>query len=474
MTKRNGLELTTGIVTLILTAISLVLFSLSYMTGYYTFGQMQSPLITVLLGAAIAVEIAALIIRGKVPEALWPKLLTFCVTALLSGAAMFLVGDRVEGIGNCIVTDYDSGHGGEEAIYMSIAAAILMLIAVIYNIIGSFAQDKSASEKSSKSRSIARTAGFALSAVILLTVVLIPTANLVRGDSTDKTVGPGSSAGVQNSGSYKISFNINDGTAETMPGYQFLCSDFKGLVNADSRFYVDVTLTLDDKGSYTLFSDAYVIESDKRCEIGDDTGLGMILTMNAEGTYTENPDGTYTTAIPSHAVFEMQTDTYSSQMKEAFGMNVDGNTEDGIYDSNDVPVVLDFVPETIWTVTDGAITGWTNASAKSETDDESSDSESSDAENTDSETSSDGLTFSSDDGATTFTFRADGTYRFAFESYNVEDLGTYNYEGGILTITNSNGAEVTTTGDPLKFHYVSAVSDQLTGDFTIPAADLQQ
>ena len=44
----------------------------------------------------------------------------------------------------------------------------------------------------------------------------------------------------------------------------------------------------------------------------------------------------------------------------------------------------------------------------------------------------------------------------------------------MLTVTNANGDAVTAQGDPLKLHYVTAVSDQLTGDFTIPAADLPQ
>ena len=39
----------------------------------------------------------------------------------------------------------------------------------------------------------------------------------------------------------------------------------------------------------------------------------------------------------------------------------------------------------------------------------------------------------------------------------------------MLTVKNANGVEVTAEGDPLKFHYVSGVSDQLTADFTIPA-----
>ncbi len=83
-----------------------------------------------------------------------------------------------------------------------------------------------------------------------------------------------------------------------------------------------------------------------------------------------------------------------------------------------------------------------------------------------------GATVTSDDGATTLTFNSDGTYVFKFESYGVEDAGTYTFEGGVLTLTNSNGAEATAEGDPLKLHYVTAVSDQLTGDFTIDPKDL--
>ncbi len=81
-------------------------------------------------------------------------------------------------------------------------------------------------------------------------------------------------------------------------------------------------------------------------------------------------------------------------------------------------------------------------------------------------------TVPSDDGATTLTFYSDGTYRFFFELHSIEDKGIYTYEGGVLTVTNANGLEMTAEGDPLKLHYVTAVSDQLTGDFTISAADL--
>ena len=79
------------------------------------------------------------------------------------------------------------------------------------------------------------------------------------------------------------------------------------------------------------------------------------------------------------------------------------------------------------------------------------------------------VTLPSDDGGTEIVFNADGTYIFKFAAYNIEDAGTYTFENGTLKVINANSAEATAEGDPLKLHYVSAVSDQLTGDFTIPA-----
>ena len=617
MTRKNGLEFITGAVALVLTIAALVLFCLSYTTGYYIFGQMQSGIIATLLAGAIVVEIAALVVRQKFPTALWAKFLTFAVTALLAAAAMLLVGDRVEGIGNCIITDYDSGHGGEEAIYMSLAASGLMLIAMIYNLIGSFGRDKAGEEAPAKGKAMARDVGFGVSALAVLLAVLIPTTSLVRGPGGTNPSGP-SGSGV--GGTYTVSFNQGNGNAETIPGYQFLCCDLGGMVKADSRMYIDVTLTLDGSGGYTLFADSYVIESGKRAEIGDDTGLGLVLTTNAEGTYTENADGTITTSAPTHAVFEMQTDTYSAQMKGAAGMAVNGSDADGVYDSNDEPAVLDFVPETVWTLSDGAIVTYRDANAggtytvsfnqgngnaesipdyqflccdlggmvkadsrmyidvtltldgssytlfvdsyviesgkraeigddtglglvlttnatgtytenadgtittsvpthavfEMQTDTYSAqmkgaagmavngndadgvyDSnnepavldfvpetiwtlgdgtietyQSANGDQTD-EPIGDGLTVTSDDEATTMTFYADGTAKFESSAYGVEDAATWSYEGGTLTVANANGAEMTASGDPLKLHYVTSVSDQLTGDFTIPAADLE-
>ena len=108
--KGAGVHLTTGAICIALTLLGAFLFSFSYTTNYYIYGQMNSVLITVLLACAVIAEIASVILVKKHPDAVWARLLTLLVTALLAASAMFIVGDRVEGIGNCIITDYDSGH----------------------------------------------------------------------------------------------------------------------------------------------------------------------------------------------------------------------------------------------------------------------------------------------------------------------------------------------------------------------------
>ncbi len=180
----------------------------------------------------------------------------------------------------------------------------------------------------------------------------------------------------------------------------------------------------------------------------------------ATGTYTDNGDGTVTTAPAEHAVFTMQTDTYSQQMKGAAQMNVGGNDADGVYDSNDEPAVLDFVPETVWTLDGSAIVTY---EAEGEEEEPTEPSEPAEAQS---------LIVTSDDGGTTLTFNPDGTYAFDFEAYGIHEEGAWTYEAGTLTVTNGNGDAATADGDPMHLHYVSATSDQLTGDYTIAAADL--
>ncbi len=612
MAKKYTRQTVTGILAICLTVIGTVLFCMSFTTGYYTFGQLNSGVIAVLLAGALVVEIADLWLQKKLPGALWAKFLTYGVTAMLAAAAVLLIGDRVEGIGTCIITDYDSGHGGEQAIYYSLAGSVAMLAAMVYNIIGSFENPKSSGVGK------AGKIGFPVSAVAVVAAIAICLSSLLGA------LGGGSGTGTGATGSvevYTVSYNqSNENCSEdVMPSYQFLCGTLGGMVRADSRLYIDIKLELADSGSYKLFSESYVIESGKRAVVGDDTGLGMELTMNAEGTYNRNADGTVTTFAPSHAVLVMKTDTYSAQMKGAAQMNVGGKTDDGVYDSNDEPAVLELVPETVWTLGDGTIESYRNNNIKTsvytvsynqangnvdegmpnyqflctnlsgltmadsrsyvdvrlelsedgkytlfadsyviesgkraevgddtglgmvlttkatgtytknedgtvitspadhavfemktdtyssqlkdafqlnvagKTDDGVYDSDSEPAvldfvpetlwtlsdgaivsyEKTAEKAGEEGTaaqelaTVASDDGATTLTFYTDGTYRFFFEAYNVEDKGTYTYDGTTLTLVNGNGVEATATGDPMKLHYVTAVNDQLTGDYTI-------
>ena len=46
--------------------------------------------------------------------------------------------------------------------------------------------------------------------------------------------------------------------------------------------------------------------------------------------------------------------------------------------------------------------------------------------------------------------------------------------GLVLTLTDAKGNAHTAEGDPLKLHYVCTLSDQLVGDYTIPAELLKR
>nr|WP_294672661.1 hypothetical protein [uncultured Blautia sp.] len=136
--KFSKLEFAMEVLALLLNVVGVVLFGVSYTTGYYTFREMNSPMILSFFLVGIGMEIFSMIAMTKWGDKMWTRFLTFAVTALLVAGAMLLIGDRVEGIGNCIVTDYDSGHGGEEAIYYSLAASGAMLLGTIFNVVGSF------------------------------------------------------------------------------------------------------------------------------------------------------------------------------------------------------------------------------------------------------------------------------------------------------------------------------------------------
>nr|MCR4675413.1 hypothetical protein [Lachnospiraceae bacterium] len=325
--KLESLDFTSGILTLIFTFFGGVLFALSYSTSYYTFGTGASGIIMTLIVLAVVCSALDLIFTKINPDALWVKFLTFGTIGFLAASAILLIGDRVEGIGNTIVTDYDAGHGGEEAIYYSIAAAIMFLIAMILNIIGAFSGKAVVEvEKLLKKKLISVIASAVCGCVVMVALFSV------------MGTGSGSADGAAATGEgtvYTISYNQNNNNIEDFPEYQFLTGSCSGLVKADSRFYVDVTLTLFEDGTYNIYSDAYVIEQGKRAEVGDATGLGLVFTMDAKGTYTDNGDGTVTTSEAESATFEMETDTYSVQMKPMLNMKIGDSEEDGVYTSDE-------------------------------------------------------------------------------------------------------------------------------------------
>ena len=622
-------SLTNGIITLCLAALGLVLYLMSFTTNYYPYGGQNSVLITVLIAGAMLCACADLVLSRKLPEAVWPKYLSFVTTGLLAAAAILIIGDRVEAIGTTIVTDYDSGHGGEEAVYYSLGGVVCLLIAMVYNIIG-----LTDAERVTRAGKISAVAVSAVLGAAVLAVTLNLTGVLKTGpapadskgspnaaasaaksyvisfsqgnDNTDADVMPdyqflpsnlgglcradarmnvdvkltlngaggytllseayviesgkravvGDETGLglvltdtaegtyvteedgrvtisvpahnvvvvetdtysaqmksflkvgdhdedgtydsaeypevldfvpettftlqdgailtygkaAPKGEYTVSFNQGNGNtdADTMPDYQFLPSNLGGLCRADARMYVDVKLTLDGTDKYTLFSEAYVIESGKRAVVGDETGLGLVLTNTAEGTYTVDEDGKVTISVPTHNVVVVETDTYSAQMKSF--LKVGSHDEDGTYDSAEYPEVLDFVPETVFTLTGRAI----GIYEKVEQEEEAEAAEPAPTEAPTAAPAAESATFPSEDGGTEITFNPDGTYRFFFAAYNVEDLGTYTYENGVLTLTDAKGNTHTAEGDPLKLHYVCTLSDQLVGDYTIPAELLKR
>ena len=285
---------------------------------------------------------------------------------------------------------------------------------------------------------------------------------------------------------YTISYNLNNGNTTDMPDYQFMGGDLTGILNYESRFYVDITLALNDDETYDLKSDVYTMSNGERIEVGASDGIGMVCILNAEGTYTDNGDGTVTTSAASHASFELEGDTYSAETIEMFNLSPVAGEDSGEFDSDDTPALLDWVPETVFTLgDDGDIVTYARADGASSGTDaaESTDAAAADgadatadASDATASTAAELITMTSDDGATTMTLYDDGSYKFAFDAYQVEDAGTYTYDAAsnTLTLTDANGTQTTTTadGDNVVLHYTFSQNDQLTGDFTVAAADL--
>lgn len=137
---KKGFQFYALVAALCMTVLGLVLSFLSYTTGYYALGDKNSILVVIFAAMALLMGLASLWLGLRYADNNWPGVIPILFAVFLILAAVFHIGDRFEGIGVCIVTDYDAGHGGEEAIYLSIAATVLWLAAAVLVLIGNFKQ----------------------------------------------------------------------------------------------------------------------------------------------------------------------------------------------------------------------------------------------------------------------------------------------------------------------------------------------
>lgn len=127
-----------GCVVLTAEMIGLVFFLLSYTTGYYVFGEMKSYLILAGIIGALILETTALIFSQKFNRQILADICVLSVTVLCVFSMIMLLGDRVEGIGFTVVTQFDAGHGGAEACYLSFVSCAGLLLGGCVNVINSF------------------------------------------------------------------------------------------------------------------------------------------------------------------------------------------------------------------------------------------------------------------------------------------------------------------------------------------------
>lgn len=149
---------------------------------------------------------------------------------------------------------------------------------------------------------------------------------------------------------YTVSFNQNNGNTTDMPAYQFLGGDLSGLLNYESRLYSDITLTLNEDGTYNLKSDNYTSANDKRIEVGAEDGIGMVCVLMAEGTYEDNGDGTVTASKAKHVNYELETDVYSKETVAVANLYAVPDENEGTYDSDEYENILSWVPATTFTL----------------------------------------------------------------------------------------------------------------------------
>ena len=111
--KFSRLEFVMEFWLLLLNIVGLVSFFVITLQDITNSKEMNSPMILSFFLVGIGTKSSASS-AVKWGDKMSTRFLTFAITALLVAGAILLIGDRVEGIGNCIVTDDDSGHAARK------------------------------------------------------------------------------------------------------------------------------------------------------------------------------------------------------------------------------------------------------------------------------------------------------------------------------------------------------------------------
>lgn len=260
---------------------------------------------------------------------------------------------------------------------------------------------------------------------------------------------------------YKITYDNSLGSEvlDAVPEYQFLAADLSTMIQYGMN--LDVTLDLASDGTYTLTSKYY---TQNNPEEGDPTYSD--IHVEATGTYTQE-DNKVTISVPDSATAVYQGGAYITEqgMFEPFSYADDGTP--GEWTSDEVPEILDCVPETVFTVTeDGAIETWEAAGDESGNPKAKADAKEG---NGSGDTSAAAFTMNSPEwDAVTMTFNEDGTCVFNMSEYNIAEECTWTFTDGVLTVTKSDGTTAVSEmdGDTMKLVYDSVTAPgQMVGNF---------
>ena len=177
------------------------------------------------------------------------------------------------------------------------------------------------------------------------------------GNGSGDSSSDGDTSVAKEATSYTVSYAAGGGDA--YPDYQFLKNNAVS-DSGDSRQHLDVTLTIDGDGGYTLVSESYTSDGSERYEIGDDTGIALVLVSTSKGNVADQNGDTISIEAPTGIDYVLKTDLYSSQLTSALDLSYNDDDSDGEWTLDDTPELAGIVPATTFTVdpSDGSIVSW--------------------------------------------------------------------------------------------------------------------